>query len=112
MELHTHIKKLRQDRGLTQVQVAMRAQMSVRNYQRIEAGRCQPRIQTAKSIAEALNCTVEELFPVCEDAKTAAGDSSSSQNNCIKKKPLPRSGYGRVKTLERVQLFFICGKKD
>lgn len=90
MELHTHIKKLRQDRGLTQVQVAMRAQMSVRNYQRIEAGRCQPRIQTAKSIAEALNCTVEELFPVSEDAKTVAGDSSSSQNNCIKKKPLPQ----------------------
>ena len=101
MELHTHIKKLRQDRGLTQVQVAMRAQMSVRNYQRIEAGRCQPRIQTAKSIAEALNCTVEELaealnctveelFPAYEDAKTAAGDSSSSQNNCINKKPLPQ----------------------
>lgn len=77
MELHTHIKKLRRSRGLTQVQVAMRAQMSVRNYQRIEAGKCQPRIQTAKSIAEALNCTVEELFPTCRDANTAGRDISS-----------------------------------
>ena len=78
----TQVKKLRQSLNLTQKQVANLAQMSIRGYQRIEAGERIPRVSTAHKIASALNTTVEELFP---DAKTAAGDSSSSQNNCIKK---------------------------
>ena len=86
----TQVKKLRQSLNLTQKQVANLAQMSIRGYQRIEAGERIPRVSTAHKIASALNTTVEELFPVSEDAKTAAGDSSSSQNNCIKKKPLPQ----------------------
>ena len=81
----TQVKKLRQSLNLTQKQVANLAQMSIRGYQRIEAGERIPRVSTAHKIASALNTTVEELFPVSEDAKTAAGDSSSSQNNCIKK---------------------------
>lgn len=65
----THIKELRTNRGFTQKQVALYARMSVRNYQRIEAGEYQPRFKTAKKIANALNCSIEELFPDCEDAK-------------------------------------------
>ncbi len=76
----THIKKLRLDRGFTQVQVAGRAQMSVRGYQAIEAGEYQPRFCTARKIAEALNCTVEELFPVYEDAKIADREGSSQSS--------------------------------
>lgn len=38
--------------------------MFVRGYQAIEAGEYQQRFRTARKIAFALNCTVDELFPV------------------------------------------------
>lgn len=73
----SHIKQLREDRGLTQLQVAMKAKMSVRGYQNIEAGKCRPNIESAKKIASVLNTTVDELFPACRDAKTAGRGESS-----------------------------------
>ena len=79
------IKLKRNELGLTQLQVALKSGVSYRGYQAIEAGQRLPNVLSAINIASALNTTVEELFPAYEDAKTAAGDSSSSQVHCIKK---------------------------
>lgn len=58
----TKLKVARQKRGLTQVQVAKQARVTVISYQRIEYGKQKPSVDTAILIAETLNSTVEELF--------------------------------------------------
>ena len=54
--------KAREKEGLTQVQVADKAQISERYYQQLEAGASKPTVDIAILIAKALNSTVEELF--------------------------------------------------
>ena len=58
----TKLKSKRQQEGLTQVEVAKMANITTRGYQRYEAGKRRPSVDTAKLMAKALNCTVEELF--------------------------------------------------
>ena len=58
----TKLKTTREQKGLTQVQVAKQAKISTRRYQDYEAGKYSNSITTAKLIARALNSTVEELF--------------------------------------------------
>ena len=58
----TKLKTTRQQNGLTQVEVAEKANISTRRYQDYEAGKHSKSIDTAKLIAKALNSTVEELF--------------------------------------------------
>lgn len=65
---NTRVKVVRQHLNMTQRQVANLAQMSIRGYQRVEAGERIPRLSTAQKIAAALECTVDELFPDYEDA--------------------------------------------
>ena len=60
--MNTKLKTTRQKTGLTQVQVAKKANITVTSYQRYESGEREPRASTAKLIAKALNSTVEELF--------------------------------------------------
>ena len=48
--------------GLTQVEVAEKAKVTVTSYQRIEYGTQKPSLDTAFLIAKALNSTVDELF--------------------------------------------------
>lgn len=62
MKVNTILKQTRVKRGLTQVQVAEKAQITERNYQRIEQGGQEPKIKTALLIAQALNTPVEFLF--------------------------------------------------
>ena len=57
-----HLINARKKTGLTQVQVADKAKITVISYQRIEYGIQRPSLNTAILIAEALNSTVEELF--------------------------------------------------
>ena len=56
------LRAARLKQGLTQLQVAQRANITVANYQRIEYGQQQPKVDTAKLIATALSSTVNELF--------------------------------------------------
>ena len=58
----TKLKIKRNETGLTQMQVAEKANVTVISYHRYEAGERIPRADTAKLIAKALNSTVEELF--------------------------------------------------
>jgi len=58
----TKLKTTREQKGLTQVQVAEKAKLSIRAYKNYEAGKHSKSIDTAKLIAKALNSSVEELF--------------------------------------------------
>lgn len=62
MILNNKLKKTREEKGLTQVQVAEQAKISEVSYQRIERGVQDPKVSTAKLIAKALNSRVEQLF--------------------------------------------------
>lgn len=57
-----NLKKQREKIGLTQVQVARKAQISESAYQNYELGKRHPNVYTAILIAKALNSTVEKLF--------------------------------------------------
>ena len=56
------LKQARQKQCLTQVQVADKAHISERAYQRYEAGEQNPNAKTAKEIAKILKCKVEDIF--------------------------------------------------
>ena len=56
------LKTTRQKAGLTQEQVAEKADITTRSYRRIEVGEQEPKVTTAILIAETLNSTVECLF--------------------------------------------------
>lgn len=58
----TKLRAKRQKEGLTQVEVAKKANITTNCYQRYENGERIPRADTAKLIAKTLNSTVEELF--------------------------------------------------
>ena len=60
----TNIKLRRNELGLTQFEVALKAGISYRGYQSIEAGERLPNVLSAQRIAHALNSTVEKLFPI------------------------------------------------
>jgi DNA-binding XRE family transcriptional regulator len=58
----TEVRERRIESGLTQEAVAEAAQMSVRSYQLIEAGKANPTLRKMLSIADALDLTLWELF--------------------------------------------------
>ena len=58
----TKLQIAREKTGLTQVEVADKAKVTVTCYQRYEYGNRKPRVDIAKLIAKALNSTVGELF--------------------------------------------------
>lgn len=62
MNRKNKLKITREQKGLTQVQIAEQAGITETSYQRIEYGKQIPRADTAILIARALNSTVEELF--------------------------------------------------
>ncbi len=64
MTVLTSLKQIRDKKGLTQVEVAYKANIAVRTYQNYEAGERIPNVHTALNLAKVLNCSVEELFPV------------------------------------------------
>lgn len=56
------LKERREEQGLTQVEVAEKADVSVRLYQRYEAQEVKPSVANALKIASVLKTTVEALF--------------------------------------------------
>lgn len=73
MIVNNKLKKARIKLGLTQVQVAKKANITEVSYQRIEYGSQRPSLTTALLIAKALQTTVEELFPL-------GGEADNSKN--------------------------------
>lgn len=79
MKINNNLKQCRKSAGLKQVQIAKKAQISVRNYQRIESGKQEPKVSVAILIAQALHTPVEELFPLPAPPSTGEDKPSSKQ---------------------------------
>ena len=56
------VREVREARGVTQVALAERAELSRQSVGSIEAGRATPAVDVALRLAAALECQVEELF--------------------------------------------------
>ena len=54
----------RKERNFTQEQVAQALGITVRQYQRYEAGTVEPRISTAMALALTLQCEITDIFQV------------------------------------------------
>ncbi|EAD9138936.1 helix-turn-helix transcriptional regulator [Listeria monocytogenes] len=57
------LKIKREEKGLSQVEVAKQARIDVRQYQRYEYDEREPKARLAMKIAKIMGTTVEELFP-------------------------------------------------
>ena len=62
MKFNERLKKFREDKGLTQVQLSELTGISDRMIQKYEAGTARPRLDAAEKIAKALNITTDELL--------------------------------------------------
>lgn len=61
-QLGEHIRLLRQNRGLSQEQLALRANLNTSFLGQIERGGKKPTIETLEKIVNALDITFEEFF--------------------------------------------------
>lgn len=66
-ELAKKIKELRTRKGLSQDELSIAAQLNLRTIQRIESGETEPRGDTLKRLASALQVTPNDLIDYTED---------------------------------------------
>jgi len=59
---NTNLIAKRKERGLTQIQLAIAAGISYRQYQNLEANKHCPTLSTAFAIARVLKCDLKEIF--------------------------------------------------
>lgn len=62
MKFSERLKKMREEKGLTQVQLAKLSAISSRMIQKYECGVSRPRYDAAEKLANALNVSVSELL--------------------------------------------------
>lgn len=62
MTIGEHIRKARKDRGLTQKQLSEISDISVMSISSYETGRFFPSLIILIALADALNCTIDELI--------------------------------------------------
>lgn len=62
MSVGNNIKRLREERGLSQADLAMRANISQSMLSQIEKGTKNPSLQVGKEIADILGCSVDKLL--------------------------------------------------
>ncbi len=60
----SRVREIRQQRGLSQAELARRSGLSRQALSAIEAGRYLPNVAVALRLAQVLSCRVEDLFPV------------------------------------------------
>ncbi len=65
--MQNKLKTVRIRKGLTQLEIAKKSNVSVRCYQKYENCKCLPNVQTAILIAKTLGVDVSELFGDDED---------------------------------------------
>jgi DNA-binding XRE family transcriptional regulator len=56
------LREWRKYRGMTQVELAIASGLSQGAIAQIEAGKRNPTVETARKIANALNCDIDDLF--------------------------------------------------
>lgn len=62
MKLNERLKSLREEKGLTQVQLSELAGITTRQIQKYEGGKARPRLDAAEKLAKALNVSTDELL--------------------------------------------------
>lgn len=62
MSVGNNIKRLREEHGLSQADLAMRANISQSMLSQIEKGTKNPSLQVGKEIADILGCSVDRLL--------------------------------------------------
>ena len=62
MKFNERLKKLREEKGLTQVQLSELIGISTRMIQKYESGNARPRLDATEKIAKALNVTADQLL--------------------------------------------------
>ncbi len=68
-ELGDRLRQIREERGLTQLDVVMRSGVQPSVYSRVETGVGNPTLKTLSAICRGLGITLQELFaPVKQDA--------------------------------------------
>lgn len=68
--VENRVRQQREARGLSQIALAQRANLSRQSVGAIEAGRAVPAVDVALRIARALDCQVEQLFGPAEAASS------------------------------------------
>jgi len=63
LKVAKRIKAVRQNKGLTQVQVAEKAKINANYYSRIERGEVKPSADMYEAIAKVLKVTASDIFP-------------------------------------------------
>lgn len=62
MKFSERLKKFREEKGLTQVQLSELTGITTRQIQKYEAGTSRPRLDAAEKLAKALNVTTDQLL--------------------------------------------------
>jgi transcriptional regulator with XRE-family HTH domain len=78
MKIGNYIKEKRVQKGMTQEELALKCDITVRTIQRIESGEVDPRSYTLQAIASALEVDFNELVNV--DASSIIEDHSSNES--------------------------------
>lgn len=66
-------RRLREERGWTQVKTAVRAELAVYQYQRLESGRYNTTMTVVARLVDAFGVSPEELFRPCYPPVTKKG---------------------------------------
>ncbi len=78
MKIGSYIREKRLQKGLTQEELALKCEITVRTVQRIESGEVDPRSYTLQAIASALEVDFQELVNV--DASSTAVELSRNES--------------------------------
>ena len=60
--MKNQIADIRKDKGLTQIELAVRCNISQQSISKIEKGVITPSLAVALQLSQVLNCKVEDLF--------------------------------------------------
>jgi len=82
-ELGLHIRELRQNTGMSQEELALRAGLNAAHLGQIERGLKKPTIETINRIAEALEIPIVKLFHFKEDVIPSITQSSENLNKIV-----------------------------
>jgi transcriptional regulator with XRE-family HTH domain len=82
-ELGLHVRKLRQNTGMSQEELALKACLNAAHLGQIERGLKKPTIETINRIAEALEIPIVNLFDFKEKAIPNITPSSESINKIV-----------------------------
>ena len=74
-----NLKKIREEKGLTQKELAKLSKISERQIISIENNSANPRYSTICKLVQALHTKVEEIFPLSQRQLTGEGEPDGNQ---------------------------------